>query len=302
MLKYCTFIVYLFNPILKIIMKKILVPTDFSIYAESALRVAASLAKKHNGEIYLLHMLGLPMDLMSDSDTVPDSFGGGSAGGPPEAMFFMKMAHKRFQEVLSSDFLEGITVHETIQNYRVFEGIIDAAHKNDVDLIVMGSQGASGAKEMIIGSNTEKVVRTSDVPVLVIKKEDETFDINDMVIPCEFTDEYKDSFMKSIAFANDINAKTHLLMVNTPNKFTTTAEAEERMNNFIQGTDLKNYTLNIYNDISIEKGILNFSNTVKADIIAMSTHGRKGLSHFFNGSLSEDLVNHAKRPVITFKM
>ncbi len=283
-------------------MKRILVPTDFSLHAENALRVAANLAKKHNGEIYLLHMLGLPMHLMADSNTIPDNFSSKSAGGPPEALFFIKMAHKRFQEVLNSDFLKDITVHETIQNYQVFEGIIDSAHKHNVDLIVMGSQGASGVKEMTIGSNTEKVVRTSNIPVLVIKKTHTEFDLNDLVFPSEFTNEYKDSFLKVVDFAKKINAKMHLLMVNTPNKFITTDQAEERMNEFIKDVNLDNYTLNIYNEVSIEKGILSFSNAIKADIIAMSTHGRKGLSHFFNGSLSEDLVNHAKKPVVTFKM
>ena len=283
-------------------MKKILVPTDFSSHAEEALRVAADLAKKYDGKIYLLHMLNLPLDLLSDSDTIPDAFAEGGTSGPPEAIFFMKMAHNRFKDVVNLDFLKGIEVHETIQNHRVFEGIIDTAHKHDVDLIVMGSQGASGVQEMVIGSNTEKVVRTSDIPVLVIKKEHDNFDIKSLIFPCEFTNEYKDSFKRVVKFANKVNAKMHLLMVNTPNKFITTAAAEERMNDFIKDVDLKDYTLNIYNDVSIEKGIMNFGNTIDADIIAMSTHGRKGLSHFFNGSLSEDLVNHAKRPVVTFKM
>lgn len=274
-------------------MKRILVPTDFSSEAENALKVAAQLAKKHNSEIYLLHMLELPLDLVDPMHENSEL---------PEALFFMKLAHKRFNAVLEQDYLQDITVHETIQNNEAFEGIIDTAHKNDIDLIIMGSQGASGLKEMIIGSNTEKVVRTSDVPVLVIKKEHQNFEINDLVFACEFTDEYKPSFMEAVKFAKSVNAKMHLLMVNTPNGFRTTAEAEDKMNTFLAGTGIENYSLNIYNDRTIEKGILNFTNAIEADIIAMSTHGRKGLSHFFNGSISEDLVNHAKRPVVTFKI
>ena len=57
-----------------------------------------------------------------------------------------------------------------------------------------------------------------------------------------------------------------------------------------------------YNDVNIEKGILNYSSSVDADLIGMCTHGRTGFSHFFNGSISEDLVNHTVRPVITFKI
>jgi nucleotide-binding universal stress UspA family protein len=74
------------------------------------------------------------------------------------------------------------------------------------------------------------------------------------------------------------------------------------MERFVRGTAAENYTLSIYNDISVEKGILNFTKEIHAQLIGMSTHGRKGLSHFFNGSISEDMVNHANMPVITFKI
>jgi len=274
-------------------MKKILVPTDFSKGSEDALKVAAQLAKRYNSELHVMHMIELPFDMVDPMHETSEL---------PEAVFFMKMAHKRFVSFLDKDYLEGVDVREGIQNNAAFEGIIDSAHKKDIDLIVMGSRGASGLKEMVIGSNTEKVVRTSDVPVLVIKKEDQGFKMNDIVFACEFTEEYKNSFLKAIEFAKTAGAKMHLLMVNTPSGFMTTAEAENRMNGFLNGVNIGEYTLNIYNDVSIEKGILNFGNSINADVIAMSTHGRKGLSHFFNGSISEDLVNHAKRPVVTFKI
>ncbi|MGB0896344.1 MAG: universal stress protein [Flavobacteriaceae bacterium] len=274
-------------------MKKILVPTDFSEGAESALKVAAQLAKKYDSELHVIHLLELPFDMVDPMHETSEL---------PEAMFFMKLAHQKFEAFLDKPYLDGVDVYEGIQNNAAFEGIIDTAHDKDIDLIVMGSRGASGFKEMVIGSNTEKVVRTSDVPVLVIKREDESFKIKDFVFACEFTAEYKPSFLKAIDFANKSNAKMHLLMVNTPSSFITTAEAEKRMNSFLEGVAIGDYTLNIYSDVSIEKGIINFSNSINADVISMSTHGRKGLSHFFNGSISEDLVNHAKRPVVTFKI
>ncbi len=158
-------------------MKKILVPTDFSKQAENALRVAAQLAKKHDAEIYLLHMLEIPLHQV-------DALSGHS--DLPEAVFFMKLAHKHFEEVMSSDYLEGVTVHETVKFHQTFEGIVDTCKENEIDLIVMGSHGASGFKEMFIGSNTEKVVRTSDIPVLVIKNEHHTFEINDFVFASDF--------------------------------------------------------------------------------------------------------------------
>ena len=94
----------------------------------------------------------------------------------------------------------------------------------------------------------------------------------------------------------------HLLFVNTPREFQTTAQANETISNFVKDVEIKNFTINIYNDTSIERGILQFAKDINAQLIGMSTHGRKGLSHFFNGSVSEDLVNHANMPVITFKI
>ena len=71
---------------------------------------------------------------------------------------------------------------------------------------------------------------------------------------------------------------------------------------FIRDMDDSNFSVHIYNDISIEKGILNFASETNANLIGMGTHGRRGLAHFFNGSVSEDLVNHANMPVMTFKI
>ena len=57
-----------------------------------------------------------------------------------------------------------------------------------------------------------------------------------------------------------------------------------------------------YSDYSIEKGVLNYSAKVGADLIAVSTHGRKGIAHFFEGSISEDIANHSVLPVMTFRI
>jgi len=276
-------------------MKKILVPTDFSDQANYALEVAAQLARKNNGEIYLLHMLDLPLN------QIPE-LGGDTVGNIPEAMFFMKLAHNKFEEILSKDFLKGITIHETVDFHQTFEGIKNTCKEHQVDMIIMGSHGASGLKEMFIGSNTEKVVRTSDVPVLVIKNEHENFTINDFVFASDFKNDSKETYKQATELAEAFHSKMHLLFVNTPNNFTTTATANARILDFIKGSDFNNYEINIFNDESVEKGILNFSHIIGADLIGISTHGRQGIAHFFNGSISEDLVNHAKRPVITFKI
>jgi nucleotide-binding universal stress UspA family protein len=166
----------------------------------------------------------------------------------------------------------------------------------------MGSNGASGFKEMFVGSNTEKVVRTSKIPVLVIKNAHQDFVIKDFVFATDFSEEGRGALDKAHKFAKMVNAKMHLLFVNTPGDFKTSVQAQNIMENFVRGMGVENYTLNIYNDTSVEKGILNFAKHINAQLIGMGTHGRKGISHFFNGSISEDMVNHANMPVITFKI
>ncbi len=276
-------------------MRKILVPTDFSELAENALKVAAQLARKYTSEIYLLHMLELPTEM---ANPVGDT----RTSDLPEALYYMKLAKKRFSEILSQPYLEGLTVHETVQFHAAFEGIMDKSKECDCDIIVMGSHGSSGFKEIFVGSNTEKVVRTSHIPVLVIKNEYLDFKVEDFIFASDGSIDSKHTLKKALKFAEKIEANLHLLYVNTPNKFITSEQAEEKMKEFIKGSTLREDQIHIYNDSSVEKGIFNYAKQINAGLIGISTHGKKGLAHFFNGSISEDLVNHAQRPVVTFKI
>jgi len=274
-------------------MKTLLVPTDFSNEAENAVKVAAQLAKNYDCKIILLNMLELPFNQLNTD---------GHSDNLPEAMYFMKLAHKKFEEVLTRDYLKGVDVVEMVNFNDIAIGILEACKKENVDLIIMGSHGADGLKELFIGSNTEKVVRTSNTPVLVIKNQHNHFDIKEFVFASDFKNDNKETYKQAVKLANLFNAKIHLLYVNTPSNFTTTAASKVRITEFIAGNTFDNYTINIYNDETVEKGVLNFSKIINADLIGISTHGRQGIAHFFNGSISEDLVNHANRPVITFKI
>lgn len=279
-------------------MKRILVPTDFSKHAEYALKVAAQIARENNSEIILLHMLELPHQ-------GGDALGAGS--NIPEIMYFKNRAIEKLEESLESDFLKGIAVSQAVMFEKVFEGIVDVSKKNNVDFIVMGSHGASGFQEMFIGSNTEKVVRTSEIPVLVIKNETPNFKATNFVFASDFSAEIQKPFRKIAELGKIFKSRLRLVMINTPNSFKPTHVAEKIMADFIAdftsaNFPLESFSTHIYNDSNVEKGILNFANTFDADVIGMCTHGRTGFAHFFNGSTAEDLVNHAVRPVITMKI
>lgn len=277
-------------------MKKILVPVDFSEHSEYALDVAAQLAKKYNASIVALHMMGMSEAVLTRDDS----------NEVMEAMFYMKLAEKRFAEFLDRPYLEGLDVETTVQNFKVFKEMDRVAEEVGADLIVMGSHGASGMKEVFVGSNTEKVVRTATVPVLVIKNKAGNFSVDKMVFASDFSLEYYPAYEKARDIAELFDCELKLLFVNTPDGFRKTSDMEARAYQFLSGgqqEDLDRFEKVVYyNDNTIEDGIFSYSNRNQADMIAIPTHGRRGLAHFFTGSIGEEVVNHSDIPVITFKI
>lgn len=277
-------------------MKKIIVPIDFSKHSEYAMETAAILAKKNNAEIIALHMLELSDTLLINAD----------AEQHERAVFYIKLAEKRFEEFLNKPYLKGITVTPIVKHFKVFDEISEVAVDHSVDLIVMGSHGSSGLTEIFVGSNTERVVRHSEIPVLVVKRQPDNFQLNSVVFACDFTREAVIPYINASKMFHSLGAKLHLLYVNLPgDSFKSSHEMETIVQEFLMtanGNLDKLSSVHFSSDFTVEKGILNFAKKVNADAVAIPTHGRKGLAHFFEGSISEDLANHADLPVMTFKI
>ncbi len=95
-------------------------------------------------------------------------------------------------------------------------------------------------------------------------------------------------------------AHLHIVYINTPAIFRRDSETRKDLNAFTKRFMLSNFTLNVYNDLDQEMGIINFANEIGADMVAMSTHGRKGLNHLVTSSIAEDVVNHINYPIWTY--
>lgn len=277
-------------------MKTIIVPVDFSEYSEYALKIAASLSKKTEVNVLALHMLDIQTDMINER---PSYF-------QERTVFLLELAKKRFREFLEKDYLAGVKVTPVIKHFKVFSEVNQIAKQENADLIIMGSHGATGMKELFIGSNTEKVIRSSEVPVLVIKSDFSSFNFDDVVYATDFSKESIEAYIRMKSIVEEFNGKMHILYVNTPyESFKTTFEMENLAANFFEiseGNIERLKEVNFVSDKTVEKGILNFADSVGADLIAVSTHARKGLAHFFKGSLSEDIANHSTLPILTVKM
>ena len=277
-------------------MKKIIIPVDFSIHSENALQTAAFLAKENNAEIVVVHMLELSNSFINQSDE----------SASQETFFYLKLAEKRFKEFLEKDYLSDIKVTPIIKHFKIFSELDELAKEENADLIVMGSKGVDGLKEMLIGSNTEKVIRNAHIPVMVIKEQPITKKIEKVVFACDFTDDDVSPYIEAKVFFNKLGSNLQIVYINTPTtKFKNSEELEDQMKTFFEKANESVNSIKevkIISDYSVEKGILYFANVSNADMIAVATHGRKGISHFFEGSISEDIANHSKLPIVSFKI
>ncbi len=275
-------------------MKKILVPCDFSDSSVQAFKFAVEIANKSEGEILLLNIIELPV--MHDTVLMPTlSF---------EEAFLKDMkanAEKNFSKMIAKWAKEGPRVTSYIEYGPATHGILQFSKEKKADLLVMGTKGATGLKEYFVGSNTEKIVRFSQVPVIAVKKSVKASSIKNIVFPntLEESKVQDDLILKVKALQTFFKAKLHILYVNTPANFKRDKMTHAQMAEFAKRFMLKDYTVNVCNATDQEMGVTDFVNEIGADMVAMATHGRRGIDHLMSGSVAEDIVNHINCPIWT---
>jgi len=278
-------------------MKKILIPTDFSKPAQNALKVAAAIAEKAKAKLILLHIVEVPYASSFNVD-------GEVSGAVPweNRLFTLKLiqnAKKKLADIVETIQANGINVSAEFRIGNAFQGIREIITSNKVDLIVMGTSGRTKLEEMLIGSNTEKVVRHADCPVLTVHDNSSKKKFKKIVFATSMRKEEIHFAAVVQAVQQLYDAKVHVVRINTPENFQPDATVKSVMENFVKKTGLQNYTLNIFNDYNEQEGILHFADSIDADLIAMATHGRTGLAQILAGSIAEKIANHSKRPVLT---
>jgi len=278
-------------------MKKILVPTDFSKTASIALDVAADIAKKAGSELILLHVV---------EEAAGNSFnaeGQVSDGNMMDRLFTLKLiekAKKQLEKTVQDPRYATIEVNGELRVGNAFHGMRTIIAEHKVDLVVMGTSTHTKLEEMLIGTNTEKVVRSTRCPVLTVNKKPTSTNFKNIVYATALAKD-EEVFSRIVKRSQQLyNSTIHLVRINTPGDFQRDSVAKDAMDRFAKKLGLKNYTINVYNDLNVEEGIIRYADSVDADMIAMATHGRTGFAHVIAGSVAEDVVSHARRPVLTF--
>ena len=273
-------------------MKKILVPIDFSVQSEYAIKLASKIANETAIEVHLLHLLELPRGHVD--------MGSGSNFGIPQSMHYIQKIKEKIADIKKQSFNSETVVKYAIRFERPSDGILKFSTKINADLILMGSKEVSIFDEVFVGSNLKKVVKKSNAPVLVVKNDPQDFNVKELVFTSNFNEEDRKSFEVLLDFARKFGSKIHVLNVNTMNRFKSTKKAKQKMETFLSAYKNIEHSINVYDDDSIENGIINFSKEVNADLIALSTHESSGLFRLFNKSVSKNLSKSSLKPVITF--
>jgi nucleotide-binding universal stress UspA family protein len=164
-----------------------------------------------------------------------------------------------------------------------------------IDLIVMGSHGASGIRELVMGSNTQRVVRHATVPVFVVKnKIEDSFKIEHIIYASTFATDTVHDFNQVAYFAELWKATLDILFVNFKDKVMDKAVMKKIIKELTLPYPELKYSVNDIETNDEEWAIHQFAEKINADMISLTTHDKTG---FISHSVAEDLVNHEAIPV-----
>ncbi len=277
-------------------MKKILVPTDFSSNSKHALRIAATIAKRVKGRVELLHT----NTAVAYAPPLPDYY-------VPEAYdmteYYENAAEELYnlkRELTDTDEYDDVKFETVVEEGFLYSTVRRIAEEDRADLIVMGTKGATGATEFFVGSNTEKVIRTSPCPVLAVPENSGAFQLKTIVFPTTLRKDQAGVFRALAEWQKHFPFEVKVLYLNNPAGFDSNEDIENAVHTFAEEAGLKRVKPFVNgNTFNEEASILQFAGQEHADLIVMGTHQRQGLSHLLFGSLTEDTVNHSDIPVLS---
>jgi nucleotide-binding universal stress UspA family protein len=269
-------------------MKNILVPTDFSDCANNAARAAMLVATKFKADIHFLHITPYTDETMHVPHGTKPSMTNPQKGHAQNELNLLvaKATHLGLKATPLLVFDKG---GERIENY--IKPLM-------IDLIVMGSHGATGIRELVIGSNTQRVVRHSSVPVLVIKNLiGGLFKIENILFASTFEEDTTKAFGIVAGFAKLWKATVHILFINFIDKVANQDTINRIVQKLTEPYPDMMCTTNSAEANDEEWGIHQYVDKIGGvNMIALTTHEKVGF--FLTHSVAEDLVNHEELPVL----
>ena len=287
--------------------RKIIVPTDFSERSEVAARSAASLAMPEAASVHLLHVIRLPFVHTTYDLNVPEAIWQG----------LRKATQERLDE--TSRELEGLgvtDVHQIVsESLQPSEAIEQSVQKLEADLVVMATHGRQGLSHALLGSVTERTIRSASVPVLSVKGPGITEKpIQRILLATDFSSHAKRALSLACFFAKRGRAHIDVLHVldESPDylKYMSAevvafeqqalAAAGDRLE--AVGAEIKAAEVSVGTHLCKGRAVdmvVSEAERLNSDLIVMGTHGHTGFSHVALGSVAERTLRLAGCSVLT---
>lgn len=274
--------------------KNILIPTDFSETAALAVAHGTMMAHLFNAKIYLLHSVEAIM----------------YPGGPGEPVMApdMETIYRDAMEQLrkEAEAIKGkhtVEITTLITSGRPATAINDAAKENKIDIIIMGTHGASGFEELFMGSNAHKVVTVATCPVITIRLSTKSIGFKNIILPIGSYLQSRQKVNNAIKLASVYNSAVHILGLLETNdkeddmKFGIKLETVEKA---LQHANIK-YTKKMIRANNTAAEAMKFSEEVGGDLILIMTEHESDLTGMFMGASAKQIVNHSKIPVMSIR-
>lgn len=275
-------------------MKSILVPTDFSANADNAIMYALEMNKKFNAKISLFHSYFIPVYAAEVPMNVPSLV---------ELKNDAMKALEKVREKINMSFPGNKFMIET----SVAEGIPDdeisaVAEKKKPDLLIMGTKGARGLREVLIGTTTASVMKNINCPIIAVPSEAKFREIKKIVFATNYAENDFENIESVIDFAKHYNAEVIILHIFTGHlsksfEYNSIERFEQRIKED-SGYDRLNFKL--FENKDVEEGVSIYLDESNADLIAMTNRHRSFFQKLFDQSITKKMVNHTHIPLMAF--
>lgn len=282
---------------------KILVPLDFSDLGSKALHSAEKMAKLFNGTITPFHSY-LPLN---EVDGGPYMFGMGTAA-MDDYDEIEDALNDRLAELANEEVDPALVTKPLISIGNPAQSIVEEGQ--NFDMIVMTTHGRTGFSRFFLGSVSEKVLRMSNVPVLIVNEQRELSNLSRIMVTTDFSDHSKEAFAVAKEIAKKANAKLELVNIlafdpqheDEPDE--SKVQLREQRLNVLAKEEMHDLgdlleTKLITSSETPHEAILNYNLDNPHDLIVMSTVGRTGIDYLMMGSTTANVARHVKSPVLS---
>ncbi|WMJ72285.1 universal stress protein [Cytophagaceae bacterium ABcell3] len=270
--------------------RTILFPTDFSVNAENAMEYAVQLADRYKASLLLFHSFHMPV-IRTDV--------------PLEEMekqvdLAEKEAKKKLQQMQQSIQKKFPDLSSMIVVRRGFtvENIINLLDEQYIDMIVMGTKGASGIKEIVLGSITGDVIAKAECPVLAIPEDAKYRPFKNMAYAVDHNNPDCEPLSYLVKLALSFDAEAKLVSVLEDGDIQNDKIKEELKSKVAEQVNYASIKVEIVSDKDVLHGINKYVEENHPDLLVMATRKKSLLDKLFKGSLTKKMAFHTHLPLL----